>query len=218
MASTTFLQRVGPKNYKSIGACDVKLGPLTFLVGPNGSGKSNFLDALRFVTDALSTSLDHAIRDRGGIDEVRRRSGGHPNNFGVALEFRTPQICGQYTFEISARTNGAWTVKREECLAMPVGGRRVAFTTEDGQVKSVADDLGAPPAASADRLFLVNVSGMPAFRPVYDAFTRMGFYNLNPNAMRELQPSDPGHLLKRDGSNAASCLTQLESARPDLKQ
>jgi ABC-type hemin transport system ATPase subunit len=61
-----FLTRVRIRNYKSIGKCDASLYPLTVLVGRNGSGKSNFLDALRFVTEALHTSLDHAIKSRGG--------------------------------------------------------------------------------------------------------------------------------------------------------
>ncbi len=74
MTNSTFLTKVVLRNYKSIAACDVQLCPLVFLVGPNGAGKSNFLDALRFVADALRTSLDHALRDRGGIKEVRRRS------------------------------------------------------------------------------------------------------------------------------------------------
>ena len=71
--SPTFLTRVILKNYKSIAACDVRFGPLSFLLGPNGAGKSNFLDALRFVTDSLRTSLEHAIRDRGGFLTCVRR-------------------------------------------------------------------------------------------------------------------------------------------------
>ena len=55
-ATPPFLTRVRIKNYKSIKACDVELGSLAFLVGPNGSGKSNFLDALRFVAEALDDS------------------------------------------------------------------------------------------------------------------------------------------------------------------
>ena len=47
------LARVALRNYKSIAACDVRPAQLTFLVGANGCGKSNFLDALRFVADAL---------------------------------------------------------------------------------------------------------------------------------------------------------------------
>jgi predicted ATPase len=38
----------------------------------------------------------------------------------------------------------------------------------------------------------------------------MGFYNLNPDQIRELQPPDPGTLLSRDGSNIASVLKELE--------
>ena len=73
MNDSTFIKRVRLKNYKSIAYCDVELRPLIFLVGPNGAGKSNFLDALRLVTDGLRTTLDHALRERSGIKEVRRR-------------------------------------------------------------------------------------------------------------------------------------------------
>jgi len=81
------ITRVVITNYKSIAACDVALRPLTFLGGMNGSGKSNFLDGLRFIADSLRTSLDHALRDRGGIKEVRRRSAGRPTHFGMRVEF-----------------------------------------------------------------------------------------------------------------------------------
>src|SRR6266536_1431456 len=67
------ITRVVLKNYKSIVACDVELRPLTILVGPNGSGKSNFLDALRFVSDSLTSGLDQAISSRGGIDSILSR-------------------------------------------------------------------------------------------------------------------------------------------------
>ena len=77
-AAPPFLTRVRIRNYRSIAACDVKLGSLAFLVGPNGSGKSNFLDAIRFVADALDysgladneTALERALRTRGQLDEV----------------------------------------------------------------------------------------------------------------------------------------------------
>lgn len=217
MTSTAFLHRVRLKNYRSIAACDVALGPLVFLLGPNGSGKSNFLDALRFVTDALVTSLDHAIRDRGGINDVRRRSSGHPNNFGVRLDFRTPSGSGSYAFEITARQNGAFAIKHEECFAVTPGIGSAAFVVEEGQARLQGIDV-APPPASPDRLYLVTAAGLPQFRPVFDALSHMGFYNLNPSAMRDLQSPDPGYLLKRDGSNVASCLARLEADRPDLLQ
>ena len=106
--------RIALRNYKSIAACDVRPAPLSFLVGPNGCGKSNFLDALRFVAEALRFSLDHALRDRGGIHEVRRRSGGHPNHFGIRLDLQLPRAAGWYAFRVAAKT--WWTVQR------PTGG------------------------------------------------------------------------------------------------
>ena len=91
------LTRVKLRNYKSIAACDVAPAQLSFLVGPNGSGKSNFLDALRFIADSLRFSIDHALRDRGGINEVRRRSGGHPTHFGIRVEFNLEASQGHYS-------------------------------------------------------------------------------------------------------------------------
>ncbi|MCL5098959.1 MAG: AAA family ATPase [Candidatus Omnitrophica bacterium] len=97
------------KNYKSIASCSVQLRSLVFLVGQNGSGKSNFLDALRFVSNALNSSLDHALRERSGISEVRRRSGGHPNDFAIRLDFQLPSgQMGNYSFQIGAKESGGF--------------------------------------------------------------------------------------------------------------
>ena len=71
--------------------------------------------------------------------------------------------------------------------------------------------------ASRDRLYLVTLSGVNLFRPLYDALSEMGFYNLNPDAIRDVQPPDPGELLYRDGSNIASVLSTLANRSPKLK-
>ena len=102
-----FLKRVILNNFMSIARCQLDLKSLNFLVGQNGAGKSNFLDALRFTADALNTSLEHALRERGGIGEVRRRSAGHPTNFGVRLEWELPAgDSGIYAFRIGAKPQG----------------------------------------------------------------------------------------------------------------
>jgi len=143
-----FLTRVILTNYKSIAACDVRLQPLTFLVGPNGSGKSNFLDALRFVTDSLRRSLDHALRERGGIGDVRRRSGGHPNHFGMRLEFALPTGAeGHYAFRVAARQSGGFEVQTEQCF---LNSPNAWFKVETGQVTSSSP---VPPPALPDRLY-----------------------------------------------------------------
>ncbi len=198
--------RVRLRNYKSIAACDVRPAPLSFLVGPNGSGKSNFLDALRFVAEALRFSLDHALRDRGGIQEVRRRSGGHPNHFGIRLDLRLPRAEGWYAFRVGAQPRGGYSVQEEECFIAGASGYD-RYKVEDGTV--VDSTIPNPPACARDRLYLVAMSGFTTFRPVYDALSEMGFYNLNPEAIRDLQAPDPGDLLKRDGGNLASVLANL---------
>ena len=108
-----FLKRVRIHNYKSIADCDIELGRLTLLVGRNGSGKSNFLDALRFVADGLETSLDHAIKARGGIAAVRRMSTGHPRNFTIILNLDLPERHAEYAFEIGSQPKGGFVVKQE---------------------------------------------------------------------------------------------------------
>lgn len=208
------LTRVVLRNYKSIAACDVSPAQLSFLVGPNGSGKSNFLDALRFVADSLWSSMDHALRDRGGINEVRRRSSGHPTNFGIHVGFNLADSRGQYAFTVGAKKQGGYEIQREECVVSREN-RNDYYRVEQGRV--VKSTLASPPVAAADRLYLVNVSGVDAFRPVYDALSDTGFYNLNPDAIRDLQPPDPGDLLLRDGSNVASVLSNLAVHSPDFK-
>jgi predicted ATPase len=209
------ITRLVVRNYKSIAACDVQLGALSFLVGPNGSGKSNFLDAFRFVADSLRNSLDHALRDRGGIKEVRRRSSGHPTHFGIRLDFHLPSNArGYFAFDVGAKSSGAFVVQNEECFVSGAPGLAAAFyRVSEGQV--TASSISPAPAAVKDRLYLVNASGTPAFRPVYDALSGMGFYNLNPEVIRDLQPPDPGDLLTRDGRNLPSVLANL-AARDDL--
>jgi predicted ATPase len=203
-----FVRTVSITNYKSIARCRVDLGPLTFLVGPNGSGKSNFLDALRFVADALNTTLEQSLRDRGGIQSVRRRSRGHPTHFGIRLDLTLPGgRAALYSFKVGAERNGAFVVQREECRVSGPEGSDQFYVAEEGGV--VQASLPVPTALVRDRLALVAISGLPEFRPVYESLRRMGFYNLNPERIRDLQDPDPGQILARDGRNLAAVVREL---------
>lgn len=168
------ITRVVLRNYKSIAACDVSPAQLTFLVGPNGSGKSNFLDALRFVADSLRFSVDHALLDRGGIKEVRRRSSGRPTHFGIRLEFELDESAGHFAFNVGARKGGGHEIQQEECSISPKSqGQSHFYRVHWGRVSD--SSFSPAPAAATDRLYLVNASGVRAFRPVYDALSDMGF-------------------------------------------
>lgn len=212
-----FVRRLRLRNYKSIAQCDVELGAFTLLVGRNGAGKSNFLDAMRFVVDGLSSSLDHAIKSRGGIEAVRRRSTGHPHNFAVELDLEIDDAhFALYGFEIAAQKSGGFSVKKEQLEVRSGSNARLAhYLVEDGQLRQSSGSL---PQVLADRLYLVNVSGLPDFRPVYDGLISMGFYNLSPEAIKELQTPDAGELLHRDGSNLASVIARLAKERPEVME
>lgn len=213
MTSSVFLTRVLLRNYKSIGLCDVRLGPITYLVGANGSGKSNFLDALHLVRDALAGSLDNALNERGGLPEVRRRSSGHPTNFGIRLEFVLPGgLPGYYAFNIGALQERGYEVQKEECSFQFMGAGAL-FKIERGQLIECSEPTF--PSVTSDRLALVSASGMTAFRPVFDALTAMGFYNLNPKVMREPQKPQDGRMLKPAGENIVSVIGHLERVAPD---
>lgn len=212
--SRPFLPRVKIRNFKSIGACHVELRPLTLVVGRNGAGKSNFLDALRFVVDALRTSLDHAIRDQGGLEDVRRRSTGHPRNFSIELQvaLRDARLAS-YGFEVAARRDGAFAVKWERVEVKDKRGRLLDHYCREGS-KILSSSSETMPPVLEDRLFLVNAAGLPPFREVFDQLIAMGFYNLNPKVMKELQQPDAGELLHADGANLASVVARLRKDEP----
>jgi len=70
MNDAVLISRVVLKNYKSIAACSVPLRSLVFLVGPNGSGKSNFMDALRFVSEALGDLATDSSRENADLRQT----------------------------------------------------------------------------------------------------------------------------------------------------
>ena len=212
---SVLLRRVALRNYKSIGQCKVDLSGLNVLVGPNGSGKSNFIDALRLVSESLSETLDYAIRQRGGIGEVRRRSGGHPSHFTINLRLRLDEnVNASFTFRIGALPEGAFYVQREQAHISGDGLEAAYYDIQKGQLRSGSAQLRAQPKILEDRLYLSAVSGSPAFRPLFDALSNMGFYSINPAEIRELQPHDRGTSLSRSGRNLSSVVKRLRDESP----
>lgn len=201
------IRRVAIRNYKSIARSAVELSPFTVLVGPNGAGKSNFVDALAFVQECLSESVELAFRNRGGIDAVRRRSSGRPTNIaiGVTLELDDGSLA-DYAFEIAAKPRQQFRIANERC---EIGQfmRPHAFEVENGAFKKQIHGIRSK--VSADRLALFAASATDEFRPVYDFLTSMRFYSIAPARLRELQDADPGDSLKRDGANAAAVLKRI---------
>jgi len=222
MTSRFDITRVRLRHYRSIAACDVKLGPLTLLVGSNGSGKSNFLDALRLTAQALTENLDNALRERGGAAEVRRRSRGHPDHFSVDISFVGPISKGSYSFQIGTSSGGDYQITQESC-AVWVRDARISTGTAPRRFmvrggESLSGTEHPMPRPSKDRLYLVAASGLEPFRQVYDGLANMNFYKINPDSVRHLQKPQSGDLLRQDGSNIASVIERLRRESPETKQ
>ena len=215
-APFVWIKRLVLRNYRSIEESGIFFPQrLTYLVGPNGSGKSNVLDGLRLVSDSLTTSLGQALRERGGIDEVRWRSRGRPRDMALDVFFETDRTAGRYGFVLRSRRGGVEVVS-EACLAFDVEQRSTArFEVRQGKVDSTEEPVPLP---APDRLYLVTAASLPGFRPVFDALSGMGFYNLNPAVIREPQPPDSGDLLARDGANVASVLRRMAEDSPQVKK
>lgn len=211
------IDRLRIENYRSIGRADIPFGDgLTILVGPNGAGKSNVLDALRFLAEAMSDPLAKVLSDRGGINEVRRRSNGHPRNFSLRLDFSLGDGgCGNYVLSIGSQPNKGFVISGEVCCLLRPGSVPEIFHVREG---SVAETTQPPVAITADACYLRAMSGNPVFRPAYDLLKRMCVYNINPAEIRRVQTSDPGEELRRDGSNIAAVLRRLGREHDDRKQ
>jgi predicted ATPase len=219
MRDSLFIRRVVLENFKSIAACDVRLGPLNFLVGPNGAGKSNFLDALRLVADSLDTSLRRAIADRGGPSAIFRHTLNGCDHCGIRLEFSLDQdVVGSYAFRVTTRgsteAQKPFEVEREECVLQgPLGA--TFYKVVSGRVEGT---LSLPQAVAPDRLYLGTAAGTPEFRPVFEALGNMVFYEFDLNEIREIQPITFASSLARNGHNLASVLALLGENAPHVKR
>lgn len=104
------------KSLSDIALTDIQ--PVTVLVGCNGVGKSNVADALRFLRDAVSQGLDHAVGTRGGIDLIRQYSPTKP--FQISFDFGfveddEPSHVARYQLTLTGLREGNFRVERERC-------------------------------------------------------------------------------------------------------
>lgn len=220
--SPVFLTRVRVENYRSIASCDVPLGPLTVLAGPNAAGKSNFLDAIRFVRDALGSSPGRALEPRGGLEEVLHRdvSGRQADRFRIELSLSVPASTipafdATYRLEVGVRPGGddfAAVLRREELL---VDGMRRgdSFLPELAGEHPVdwRDDILLPRASR------INREG----REVFAGLVHTRFYELLTPTLRAVDdtPRRSGSgPLGENGEHLPRVLNALSSGHPWVKE
>ena len=218
MNVTPFLTRVVLENYKSIAACDVPLGPLTYLVGPNGAGKSNFFDALRFVADALTFSLEQALLNRFNADHLLHRSErGRANHFSIRVEFRLPSDkAGHYFFQIGLNNADYWEVQKEECVIVAQANPELTDCSFSRNYPDVVEikETSSRLSVMGDRLFLASAAATN-YRVLFEHLARMRFYNPIPENISNFLSKGVGGFLNSQGSNIRSIVNHLHKKHAD---
>lgn len=217
-----FLTRLRVENYRSIAVCDVHPGPLTVLAGPNAAGKSNFLDAIRFVRDALRSSPGRALEPRGGLAEVLHRdaSGRQADSFRIQLEVRRQghdqdPWHADYLLEVGTHPDGdpsTPVLRREELLINGVrrGEQFLPEMAPEGRV-AWRDDILLDHAPRNIGEAHVVASGL----------NHMRFYELLTPVLRAVDdtPSTTAaQTLGENGEHLARVLTALARSYPWAKE
>jgi AAA domain, putative AbiEii toxin, Type IV TA system len=159
------IHRFQVQNFKSIIDVSVDLSPVTVLVGRSGTGKSNFVRALRFLRDVL-TSSGNALQQQWPQLRPAMTPGG-PTTF--VADFTVDGIEGLFQYELSINERGPVQVPANESLHL---GEKCLFhqaAANSGQPRWLVEpDLLKVPAAGP-----IALGRIPSITEVVIAFTAL---------------------------------------------
>lgn len=215
------------KSLSEIALTDIQ--PVTVLVGCNGVGKSNLADALRFLRDAMSQGLDHAVSTRGGIGLIRQYSPTKP--FQISFDFGFSEdnavLTSRYQLTLTSLREGSFRVEKENCKWYQ--DRFVAESDENpfnpalqqfqferhvsGLIK--IDGAWTQQLLPADTLaFGARIATSDGLRqlaaPLVAFVANFRFSAIYPNTLRQPAPPDTDPILKENGANWASILRNMK--------
>lgn len=213
------IRRLVVENYRSLGQIDITLEPLSVLVGANGAGKTNLLDALRFLRDAVTRTLEVAIADRRGMAGIRRRElTGMLHAMHIQLFLEGPRWAGEYGFTISSGRQESYRITWEK-LSVQRDGTVTTLETKDGrwlqwpstdeqEIEVAADQLAIPTAG----LLFPNLVQLlfPSLMDMFHFIGSMSFYTFGSDQYRLPQPPADPYPLDENGRNLASALRSLK--------
>jgi predicted ATPase len=217
------------RHYKSLDDVRVEFAhPITVIVGPNAVGKSNLVDALRFLRDAVTSDLDHAVVTRGGITRIRQHSRSKPFKVHFDLDLVQPRSDrltlepGGYELTLRSKVAGNYLVERERALCfadvrqLVNGGpgtqhkrsrRNVGFSRdESGKVDSVEPFSRTLPP---DQLGLGSLPFNLA-EPIAQFLRHWQFSSIYPNTLKEPALPNQDSTLSEDGKNWASVIKAMK--------
>lgn len=227
------LASVRIRHYKSLSDIEFQdIQPLTVLVGCNGVGKSNITDALRFLRDAVTEGLDHAVSKRGGIALIRQYSPTKPYRISFDFSFeeygQEEQIfVSKYHLSLTSLREGNFRVEQETCEwhqeVFVENEEKEDWETEFKKLQFLRDASGkltvdgaedsrplAPDSlALGKRVVMSNFAYNRLGQPLVGFISECRFSSIYPNTLRAPTHPDTDPTLKENGENWASIIRAM---------
>ncbi len=229
------LTELNISHYKSVESVDLQeISPITVLVGCNGAGKSNVVDVLRFLRDAVTQGLDHAVSTRGGIGLIRQYSPSKPYRITLQFRFHDEELAAPVSYELALTSlrDGDFRVEREAgqwatfskltitadgdlvkeqprvmCFERVASGR-VHIKTEGGDW-ALDNQRVVPPDTLALGQPLLSFNLLIGGSSLIDFISNIRFSSIYPNTLRQPAHPDTDLVLKENGANWSSVLRHL---------
>lgn len=233
-APPAYIEELRLSGFRAFENARLKFDDLTVLVGHNGSGKSTLIDALEFVRDALSDSLENAVDRRGGFHALLHRRAKR-QELSIAVKMRLPaSLWTQWAFLQNPLFDfdadpliedaplsppkralyGFCLVSRRGGLGFEVRNERMLF--EDVTPRLTRPFRHMDATSFALRLPLI-AEGHPLLRGLLEPLQRgIRAHNLSPIAIRAEPPVGRASILSRSGDNAGDVLHHLQRDKKNL--
>ncbi len=224
-----YLKSLKVQHYKSLDDVSVDFAPdVTVVVGPNGVGKSNFADVLRFLRDAVSDDLEHAVTKREGIGRLVQSYKTKPYKIGIHVEFngealstKNEQEAASYTLCLRQIGSSGYAVESEE-ISIATDELGVGFLTDHykitrdsrGHVVMTSDNgtnAESINAYSADSLALgIEIPNGPSDWEITSHVSAWSFCTIYPNTLKKPALPNRDSQLLESGDNWASVIKAMK--------
>ncbi|SUA32571.1 Putative ATPase [Mycolicibacterium smegmatis] len=206
------------RNFLSFKRATLSFSDFIALVGPNASGKSNAVAAIRLLREIPSYGLPLAIARRGGFDQLRHRSRGHPNDPSLKLTFEIEGSVrkSHYSLSLGAVKGGQYRVKKESGRVFYADGGRSGFDRGEESVHSYVEHPKWPRKefSFGTGSSLAGQSALPAAlvagTTISAVLQRLQTVEVNPAKVAELQEPSSTEIFESDGSNVASIFESFD--------
>lgn len=224
-----YLKSLKVQHYKSLDDVSVDFAPdVTVVVGPNGVGKSNFVDVLRFLRDAVTDDLEHAVTKREGIGRLVQSYKTKPYKIGIRVEFKgdtlptkNEQEAASYTLCLRQIGSSDYAVESEE-ISIATDEIGVGFLTDHYKITrnsrghavmtsgdgTYAESINA---YSADSLALgIEIPNGPSDREITSHVSTWSFCTIYPNTLKKPALPNRDSQLLESGDNWASVIKAMK--------